>query len=122
MEQNWDVVTFNPKGDQSSRLAASKSTSQRVTARTEAGIRISDLEAGDVAPLPKSTASFRTALAQARAVKGYTQATLAHHCNMPASTVRDWEAGKGVPPTNVQVSKLRTVLGVSLPVASGKSQ
>ena len=120
--QDWDPVVFNNKSDAKEKQDRSVTVSKKTVARTENGIKVSELESGEIMKLPKSSLSFRVELAKARNSRGWSQQALANQCNIGINLIKEWENGKGIPPTPLQVQTLSTKLGVKLPSALQKNK
>lgn len=115
MHQDWEPVIFRSNNANLEKKERNKHASSRIVPRTEHGMKVADLESGETSELPKSALNFRSAVAKARVLKGWSQQALAHECNISINLIRDWESGKGMPPNINQVKTLSTKLGVQLP-------
>lgn len=122
MHQDWEPVVFNNKSDTKERQDRSAAVSKKNSIRTENGIKVSELESDEIMELPKSSLSFRMELAKARNIRGWSQQALANQCNIGINFIKEWESGKGIPPTPKQVQTLSTKLGVKLPRALQKTK
>ena len=120
MHQDWTPVVFNNNSTTKESRDQELYVSKKTVAITDNGMKVSDLENTESLELPKSSLNFRVALANARNARGLSQQALAKQCNIGINFIKEWENGKGIPPTPNQVRVLSTNLGVKLPNALQK--
>ena len=106
--QDWETAGWTkPKASASKDAPSTKPVGK--AGRRDAVIAA----ATDAVRLEKVSLSTSRAIAQARAVKGLTQAQLARLVNVPQRTVNEFESGKAQP-DNAVLQKLARALGTRL--------
>ena len=108
--QDWKPVVLKKTQKQ---IAKDTKKSEKKTLKKYRPTFSRKLDSEDYVPEAKISHSLKMQIQQARIKKKLTQKQLATSCNLPISTIKNYENGKVVPNGQI-LNKLKKVLGVKL--------